>query len=249
MDAILQTAIPEEMQAPNTLPGVAPCAADDWLRVDDAYAAQMRYRIELMKENIGDVMWTSPEAHPATLEVLDEALKHLPALGFGVQETEVRCPDGRVVLLDRAAPLQTLSHLVQEDICVLQKSGAEHVLTAAALCFPASWRLRDKVGRPLTTIHDPVLEYDESIARRVQRLFDGVKAGKPLWRYNRLGYSDGNLHQPSRQNQTRSARFLRSERQCILRLPRTQAVIFSIHTYQVMLEQNRATIKAARAEG
>jgi hypothetical protein len=56
----------------------------------------------------------------------------------------------------------------------MERRGDEHVLTAAVLCFPASWHLADKIGRPLTTIHVPVKVYDETLARRVQRLFDGV---------------------------------------------------------------------------
>lgn len=128
---------------------------------------------------------------------------------------------------------------MQEDFCLLSKSGDEHVLDAAVLCFPASWRLAEKIGRPLSAVHDPVAEYDAGLARRVQRLFDGVQAGRPLWRFNVLYYDDPALFQPrSAQmprplSHARTAPFIRSERQCILRLPRTRAVVFSIHTYVI----------------
>ena len=126
---------------------------------------------------------------------------------------------------------------MQEDLCILQKCGDEHVLTGAVLCFPASWTLSEKFMRPLIGIHDPVAEYDARLATRVQRLFDGVQVGRPLWRFNALWYSDPALHQPRSSSARREAHsaeegaYLRSERQCILRLPRTNAVIFSIHSF------------------
>lgn len=236
MRPILQSALPPEMATLKDLPGIAPCDADDWLRVDDAYAAQMAYREALFDLSPEAVLWQDPAALPAAQEVLEEALKLLPAMGFDITGDQVRRPDGRVVGLDHSRPLETLGHLVQEDICILEKRGDEHVLTGAALCFPANWRLAEKALRPLTAIHDPVPEYDAAIARRVQRLFDGVKVGRPLWRFNRLAYVDADLHQPYRKSNRGAARFTRSERQCILRLPRTQAVVFTIHTFVVERE-------------
>ncbi|MGC1503538.1 MAG: DUF3445 domain-containing protein [Sulfitobacter sp.] len=233
MTEILQNALPDEMMVPHVLPGVAPCAPDDWLRVDEAYAAQMAYRLRLMAEKPGAVHWLAPEALPAAQEVLEAALDVFPKIGFEQRGDDVICPDGRRVPLDLDDPLRTLGRLVQQDVCLLEKRGAEHVLSGAILCFPANWRLADKVGRPLSTIHDPVAEYDGNLARRVQRMFDGVRTGRPLWRFNRLRYVDADLHQPFRKATGNIEKFTRSERQCILRLPRTDAVVFTIHTYVV----------------
>ena len=233
MTMILQDALPVEMLVEKPLPGMAPCGPMNWLRVDDAYAQQMAYRIDLMALQPDKVLCCDAGAVPAAHEILAEALKVLPTLGFEVRGREVHCPDGRRYALDHSAPLRTLAHLVQEDICILQKRGNEHVLTAAAVCFPANWRLAEKQGRPLSAIHVPVAEYDAGIARRVQRLFDGVQTGKPLWRFNRLPYGNADLHQPNRQDAKLAKRFIRSERQCILRLPKTNAVVFTIHTYVV----------------
>lgn len=110
--------------------------------------------------------------------------------------------------------------------------------TGAVLCFPASWLLSEKSGRPLSAIHETVDEYDTGLARRVQRMFDGVQVGRPLWRMNQLWYADPELHQPRSditpraiENKPEGASYYRSERQCILRLPQTQAVVFTIHTF------------------
>ena len=230
MKPILQNALPDAQRGDLRLPGTMPCDADNWLLVDEAYAAQMDYRALLLNDRPEAVLC---EAGAPGREVLEEALRILPKLGFSVSDTSVTCPDARVILIDRKAPLRTLGHLVQEDICILEKRGDKHVLTGAVLCFPANWRLAEKINRPLIAIHQPVPQYDDNIARRVQRLFDGVRVGNPMWRFNRLSYSDADLHQLYKKVDGDQTPFVRSERQCILRLPRTDAVVFTIHTYVV----------------
>lgn len=219
------------------LPGVRPVAGE-WLRVDEAYAGQMSRRTALLKARRADVLWSLPEAQAPARELLDELLGRLPGLGFGISADVVRCPDGRQVALRRDEPLSTLGHLVQCDFCLLDRGdGTEHVLKGAVLCFPASWRLDEKAGRPLTAIHDPVEEYEDQLAARVQRLFDGVQPGRPIWRFNQLWYRDPELFQPRSVHERRPEAgaqrggFLRSERQTILRLPRTRWVVFAIHTF------------------
>jgi hypothetical protein len=132
-------------------------------------------------------------------------------------------------------PLLTLGRLVQEDLCLMDSVGGEHVLTGAVLCFPASWTLAQKIGRPLSDIHMPVPSYDEGITRRVQRMFDAIRPEQPLWRANALLYDDPTLFQPRREGVPRprpvEKTYLRSERQCLLRLPETRAVVFTIHTF------------------
>lgn len=240
MAVIMQSALPKEMAGASGLPGIAPCAQQDWLRIDDAYAAQMAHREMLLRTRRNDVLWAEEEADAPCLELLDEVLGLLPDMGFEVSEASVLRPDGRQIDIDRRDPMGTLGLLVQEDLCVLEKRGDEHVLIAAVLCFPASWRLAEKVGRPLIGIHHGVTEYNETLARRVQRLFDGVKPGRPMWRFNKLWYDDPELFQPRSAAMPRrispgeaAAPYIRSERQCIVRLPQTGAAVFTIHTYVV----------------
>jgi len=233
MPVILQTRLPEQQTGTPRLPGTGPCGAEDWLLMDEAYAPQMAYREALLAERPEAVFYQSETAKPAASELLENALALLPRFGFGIDTKAVVCPDGRKVTLDRSQPLWTLAHLVQEDLCILQKRGDEHVLTAAALCFPANWRLADKIEQRLTAIHSPVAEYDADIARRVQRLFNGVRAGRPLWRFNKLHYADADLHQPRRREPGSDMAFTRYERQYTLSRPDNDAVVFTIHTYVV----------------
>jgi len=243
MTAILQSRLPHDVDARRKLPGIAPLEMGSWLHVDEAFAAQMAERARLLSERRGDVIAVTDGAQPAMDELLEFVLGWLRAHGAGykVSARAVHRPDGVTVPVDRAEPMATLGQLVQEDLCLMEKRGPQHVLTAAVLCFPASWRLADKIGRPLTAIHGPVPAYDEPLAARVQRLFDGVQPGRPLWRFNALDYSDPTLHQP-RPRETPGATaalpFLRSERQCVLRLPDTRACVFSIHTYVIARQRD-----------
>lgn len=220
------------------LPGILPVEAGDWLRVDDAFAGQMAERDRLIADRPEIVHGMLDSARPAADELYACVLERLARTeGYELRATEVRRPDGVVVPLDPTQPLVTLGRLVQEDLCLMERHGDEHVLTGAILCFPASWWLTEKLGRPLLGIHVPVAEYDPDLARRVQRLFDAIRPEQPLWRMNALVYRDPTLHQPRHEGDPRTDRrggsFVRAERQCLIRLPETRAVVFSIHTYVV----------------
>jgi len=241
MTGIFQTRIPYDVTAPRPLPGIAPLEMADWLFVDDAFAEQMAMRKRLIEQSRDAVVAMTGDGGAAAAELLAFTLDWLAghAPGYAVGPDRVRRPDGVTIAIDRDDPMGTLGHLVQEDLCLLQKRGEEHVLTAAVVCFPASWRLAEKIGRPLSGIHEPVAEYDTGVARRVQRLFDGVRVGRPLWRFNVLTYAAPDLFQPDPRPEPHAAEaggeerfpYLRSERQCVLRLPETGACVFSIHSF------------------
>lgn len=223
-----------------SLPGIQPVIGDDWLRVDDAFAGQMGERDRLIADHVRAVHALTNTARPAAMELFDKVLEVLRQThGYRVGHDAVQRPDGITVPLDRANPLRTLGRLVQEDLCLMELVGNQHVLTAAILCFPASWTLAQKLGRPMTEIHLPVADYTEDVARRVQRMFNAIRPEQALWRMNYLTYADPTLHQPRLEFDRRPRPvpdlrvFVRSERQCLMRLPQTRAVVFSIHTYVV----------------
>ena len=220
------------------LPGILPVEGRDWLRLDEAYCEQMALRDRLIANQPEVVHALLPQACPAAEELYAATIDWLrTAPGFSLTDTTTTRPDGAVIRLDPTQPLLTLGRLVQEDLCLMERQGEEYVLTGGILCFPASWSLTQKLGRPMTSIHDPVPVYDADIARRVARLFDAIRPEQPLWRMNYLTYDDFVLHQPRREGEKRPQPtdhvFIRCERQCLLRLPATKAVVFTIHTYVV----------------
>lgn len=254
MDPILQTELSfAPWVDPRTarLPGVIPFEMDDWLEVDTAFAAQMALRDHLIATKPGEVIALDETARPAALELLDVLLDRLPQLGFTRTQTEVIRPDGIPVPLDRVHPMHTLGRLVQCDICLMQPDprGAteESVLTGGVLCFPSGWRLSEKFMKPMLRIHKPIEAYTPDLATRVQRLLNGVQVGRGLMR-GTASRSDAHLCDPRSEGELRhgspQSRYIRVERQCLLRLPETRAVVFTIHT-QIVLPEALTPLQAA----
>ena len=227
------------------IPGVRPVEGP-WIVVDEAYAAQMAERGRLMREHPGDVAAILPGAEAAVEELRETVLASLPR-GFARSGGGIACPDGRVVA-EAGPALAVLASIVQEDLLLLERRGEEHVLVAGLLCFPSLWTLAEKIGRPLARIHRPVAAYDADLAARVQRLLDRAPPGRPMWRANAMGHAEAILHRPRREREPHAVagpvRYVRSERQTILRLPRTGVVLFAIHTWIVgtedLTEEQRA---------
>jgi hypothetical protein len=222
------------------LPGVLPLEMDDWLRVDAAYAGQMALRDALIVEREAEVHAVLPEAEAAAAELLALVLPRLPGLGFAEVPGGWRRPDG-VTVAAEGAPLVVLGRLLQNDFCLMQAGdGPESRLTGAILCFPAGWTLAEKLGRPMLRIHRPVEPYTDDVGRRVQRLMDAIRPETPMWRMN-ANLSRAPLFNPQPEDQDRTVArvdypYVRCERQCLIRLPVTRAVVFSIHTYLVRRE-------------
>ncbi len=128
------------------------------------------------------------------------------------------------------------------DSCLIASNS--HSIDKAASTSPDEHRTRKQGSRATggDVIHSEAVqrrcqidEYDDNITRRVQRLFDGIQVGRPLVRFNALRYRDASLFQPRREGDRRprplgDVEYVRSERQCLFRLPRTDAVVFAIHT-------------------
>lgn len=255
MTPILQKSLPQIVWTDpklSRLPGVLPLVGDGWISLDDAFAAQMAERDRLIAA-MPEVVHAMPEqARPAAEELYARVLGKLAVTeGYRVGAGSVVRPDGVEVALDPDVPLLTLGRLVQEDLCLMQHRGDEYVLGGAILCFPASWSLDEKLGRALVGIHARVAHYTDDLARRVQRMFEVIRVEQPLYRMNALVYTDAALHQPRREGDPRldrtEGKYLRSERQCFLRLPASDAVVFAIHTYTVLVADLPPDARAAMA--
>ena len=230
------------------LPGIQPVAKGEWLLRDDAFAAQMAYRDELIAGRREAVFRALPTSLPMQAELLETVLSELDS-GYQKGRVVTR-PDGVNIPLE-GPPLLTAARLVQEDLLIMDMAD-EPKLTAAALCFPASWSLKEKFGAGLMAIHGYVDEYTDEMAARVRRMFDAIRPEQPLWRANFLRYAEAELHQPRRVEDQKPARengaFVRVERQTLRKLPKTGAVVFGIHTYVIRWDQLSHAEQAAFTE-
>lgn len=221
------------------LPGINPLDRNDWIVVDSAFNKQMQYADYLLKNyrnNVLNINLCAIEASKELLENILDAIKNVD--GYKVSSKSITRPDGRIVNLDWEQTLLTARSIVQQDLCIMMQSNEEHFLAAAAMCFPASWKLSEKIMQPMSVIHKPVDEFTDNIGKRVERMFSMMRPDQDMWRANWLIYNDPNLYQPRRASESRpkdssKEQWVRVERQSFCKLPNTKAIIFGIHTYLV----------------
>lgn len=144
------------------------------------------------------------------------------------------------------APLDWLGRQVQEDLLLLRADTAQGIpLVAGQLCFPNAWCLEEKLGKSFLAIHQEVPLFAEHIGRSSYLLLERLKVGRPAWRLNwaikntprlnltpRYAYEVAQTQRELTPETIGTRCLLRVERQALIRLPRTQDILFTIHTYQ-----------------
>jgi dimethylamine monooxygenase subunit A len=210
----------------------------DWLWRDERFVAETAERAALLAERPGEVLAVLPRAGPAVAELVAAVRAHLGLPSAGT------------------ASLADLARLAQEDFCVLERQlDGRYALTAALLCFPAHWRLADKLGRPLAEIHAPVPGFGERLGGPVDRFFANLAVERPVWRANWSVVEGPTLFhtQPREPLPGLTAAnagemlWLRVERQTLHRLPGTGAVVFTIRTLVRRLAEAAGDPAVARA--
>jgi hypothetical protein len=211
---------------------------DQWLVVDADYELDVAYKRELLSAKRSVVFDAMPGAEDACGELLDNVRDWLSSRGIAMPErTEDEHP-----LIEAAA-------LVQEDLAVLQNIDGAWILTAGAICFPTHWCIADKIGLPLSGVHEPVAHYENDLRKKVDRFHDRLSADRPVWRRNWIVTPTRELHLPDRGGPEEvgapntkivieadgSPMWIRSERQTLRRLARTGAIVFTIRIQRVPL--------------
>ncbi len=233
--------------------GLKPLDLADWIDSDENLRAYLDEKDRLAARVPHDIFAALPGSEAAQAEVLSLLAEHLPRRypdiyqHFGTHIDII--PAFRRVRLDDPflPPLLVASNLVQEDLAILQRDD-DWRLTAAALSFPSSWRLRDKIGKPMHDVHAPVPGFgpDTRNAERIARIFDNLRPEQPVVRWNVSFYGEAALHhpEPSPPERFKDGVFLRLERQTLRKPPDSGAILFTIRISVEPIE----TV-AARPEG
>jgi dimethylamine monooxygenase subunit A len=125
----------------------------------------------------------------------------------------------------------------EPDVLLLQAPSAtsQPVLRGGCVCFPSSWALEEKVGRPLDTIHAPVPTLNEQFANPAQQFLARIKPGISWERVNwGLSRSPELNQHPSRKLPRLDGTvaleevWFRAEYQSLISLPKTGGVLFGI---------------------
>ena len=232
--------------------GLENLSLDEWIEIDGFFRDQLAEKRRLLAERHGDVFQSLPDSEPPSHEVLQLLAEHLPRRFPALFRREADALENLATAerwdLARTDlhPLDLAGRLVQEDLCLMQAGPDGYRLTAASLCFPTRWRLADKMGKAMPGIHEPVPLYAERLARPVDRFFEHLKPERAVARVNFSLLTDPTLFQPGGHGRREpdptitpdnaGARvFLRMERQTLRRLPRTQAILFTIRIHQAPL--------------
>lgn len=226
---------------------------ENWLPFEDIFdnpmarPHQLATKLALLKNCHNEVFAALPSADATSEEVLKMVEAHLQAY-------HPRCSKPQAQSLH---PLEAAARLVPEDLLIIEPRRGHNnkpshqpdwCLVAGALCFPAHWKLQEKMNKSLAVIHEPVPDYGEILASPVNRFFNNMSIGPISARMNwSLQFGD-TLFTPVRshtENQAKSLAsnqiYVRVENQTLRKLPKTGHVLFTIRTHLVPITKWRNT--------
>lgn len=221
---------------PDASMGTRALDPDRWFLLDDEWDAQRAKAARLLDVARDEVLVgdDDPAVRAAAVEVHDVVrawVDQRTSRGSG--------PSAVTDPRDVDEVLAATRRLVADDLCLLVPGEDGWRLVAGCVCFPSYWRPVDRIGAPLERVHSPVPGYPGSFAGRVDGFLGRLRPGQGVWRRNWLVHDVPDLHLPEwvpdvdRPTPVPEGRWLRSERQTLVRLPSTDAVVFTIRTQQV----------------
>lgn len=138
----------------------------------------------------------------------------------------------------------------EPDLLFLRPQGGEFQLVAGCVCFPSSWSLEEKIGKPLSDIHSPVPGLNAQLAAPINQFLHRLAPGIAWCRENwGLSASPARNQHPSRctprltAEATLEGTWLRVERQALVALPGSGGVCFGIR-----VESHPLTVVQADAQ-
>ena len=218
--------------------GLKPLDLAQWFEPDDDLAA---YRAEKdrLTASEGELVF---RAEPGTEAAQAEVRALLTTISPDTTRISA-CP--KTAALD----LLEVARCVQEDLLLMRldpdagtpTAPARWRLVAASLHFPSSWKLGEKISRPLDEIHDNVPGFGPKTrnAGLMARIFDGLKVEQPVQRMNWTLYPTPTLHHPysardrgaNHRHTLDAESFIRVERQTLRKLPQSGDILFTIRIY------------------
>ncbi|TPK20530.1 DUF3445 domain-containing protein [Mesorhizobium sp. B2-5-9] len=256
--------------------GLKPLDPANWIEVDGHLLPYLAKKRRLYAEIPERVFVEQDGTRDAQQEVLELLGAYLPER---FPDTHRRSDAGVAVVGATSrptipsslagAPLVAASLLVQEDLILMRRGEDGWRLAAGSLCFPSSWSLVEKFGKPLQQIHEPVPGFGPGTrpADLINRMFDGLQ-GQAVERYNWSIQSGDALYHPlsnieridratSRPTRfpdgdVKTHAFIRVERQTLRKLPASRDILFTIRIHLDPLavlarHPDRATLAASFA--
>lgn len=147
-------------------------------------------------------------------------------------------------------PLEYIGRQVQGDFNILDQRDGDLYMDAGIITCPADWSLNFDAGMSFTQWHGPVpMAHKEGVFERALKYLTALPVGKPVRRLNwtmtvnaRMDTAPETYHLWGHERSTITPEnvaekiYLRVELQVLDRMPRSHALLFSIRTYLMSLE-------------
>lgn len=235
------------------------------------HAALVAERQRWLRSEPGKYAALLPPGEPLLEEVLQLA-QDWNGFALSANEAPVSDPARSQIPKQRAGPetgapiagapwsaLLALGEFWEADFLVLKPDADGEIrLYGGCLCFPSSWRLTDKIGKPIEFIHGPVPGLNKSIGPGIHKFLAGLKPGVASLRHNwGLARSAELNHHPDRNLPRLDADthadevWLRVEHQALVALPQSGGILFGIrvvnHSFAKVKADAVARIRLRRA--
>ena len=240
--------------------GLRPFDPSIWFEPDHCLADHLNIKRKLISEIPDEVFLAEKDTLASQVEVFDLIIAQLSEYHadthiVGEGDVTIKNTEHRIEISQSdPTPLLTASSMLQEDLVLMRKSDAGWRLVAGSVCFPSSWSLKQKIGKPLHAVHEPVPAFSEGTrnASMIERIFDNLQVDLPAERFNWSVYGDDQLFHDDRSADRFEAganHFLRVERQTLTKLPVSGDILFTIRIHidpfeALLKREDRASIAA-----
>ncbi|KAI4671459.1 uncharacterized protein J4E88_009124 [Alternaria novae-zelandiae] len=144
---------------------------DEWIELDNHYMQFHDLKARRIEERGAKCIRTAPEAVAAAVELLEELSSYLPQRyptvfqtippSEGMENGFRNLATGEIFDVERLErnggredAMEMCARLVQDDLAIMvEREDGQYYLLAGAILLAGFWRLEDKFGMPLSTIH------------------------------------------------------------------------------------------------
>lgn len=248
---------------PHTLPGPAGSVNEHLFDIDEHYLSEMAERATVLKENPKRCL-AMPHMEQACWDFIERAMTTLAAdypLYFSLQKNGSQWHwQNHLLKLDDTftfgdsstlpcPPMEYMGRQVQGDIALLDQRDGDLFLDAGIVTCPADWSLAFDAGMSFKEWHGPVpLAHEMGVFDRALKYLTAIPVGRPVrrlnwtltinarmdtspetypnWGHERAGITADNVGEKVH---------LRVELQVLDRMPRSNALMFSIRTYLISM--------------
>lgn len=211
------------------------------------YDGPPRFQVGLRR--IAPQDWLTPDPEAGWLALKSERLdatpdtyyRALPSAAAAEAEAlaRIEAATGQTRTGRTEPALIAAGRLVSDDLVVMEKAGNGWIATSLLLTQPTFFSLDDAFNRELHQLHTPVPNGSPSLAGKISRVFDRMPSGEVFERFNwtvQLGLERHWPHGSAMREQLKTAPAreaidrlaLRVERQTLVRLETTNAILFCI---------------------